>query len=88
MVEAGLTAEDGQKQVWLVAPKGDVKGGAAAINGALNLVWWARPFTWLYSLPGLKQIEDVVYHWVARNRHHFPGVTPACESGFDCHEDR
>lgn len=84
MEAAGLTAEDGEREAWLITPGGEALGGAAAVNGALSGVWWARPFTWLYAVPGLRQIEDAVYRWVARNRHRFPGVEPACAGEADC----
>ena len=84
MEAAGLTADDTRREAWLITPEGETLGGAAAVNGALRYVWWARPFSWLYELPGLRQIEDAVYRWVARNRGRFPGVTPACEGNVDC----
>ena len=84
MGAVGLTAEDTQREAWLITPEGERLGGAAAVNGALKYVWWARPLTWLYALPGLRQIEDAVYRWVARNRGRFPGVTPACNGEVDC----
>jgi predicted DCC family thiol-disulfide oxidoreductase YuxK len=78
MAAAGLSPEDGTTQVWYVAPDGRLSGGAAATNAALALVWWLRPLTWLYRLPGLRQIEDRVYRWVADNRYRMPGSTAAC----------
>lgn len=84
MRAAGLTAADGEKQAWAITPGGEVRGGAAAVNAALAHVWWARPIAFLYRLPGLRQLEDAAYRWVARNRYRFPGVTPACEDGADC----
>lgn len=84
MRDAGLTAEDGDKKVWAITPEGEVKGGAAAINAAMAHAWWAKPFTLLYRLPGLRQLEDIVYHWVTTIRHRLPGVTPACEERDDC----
>jgi len=84
MLAAGLTAEETEREAWLITPQGEVLGGAAAVNGALKYAWWARPLTWLYAVPGLRQMEDAVYRWVARNRHRFPGVTPACEGGAEC----
>ena len=79
MAEAGLSPADTTVEVWIVTPQGEVKGGAAAINEALRSVAWARPFASLYQIPVLRQLEDLVYRWVARNRYRFPGVTPACE---------
>ena len=45
---------------------------------ALALIWWARPFTWLYRLPGMRWIEEKVYRWIANNRYRMPGSTAAC----------
>jgi predicted DCC family thiol-disulfide oxidoreductase YuxK len=87
MIQAGLTADDGRQQAWLIMADGRVYGGAAAINRALGYVWWGWPALWLYYLPGLRQLQDAAYRWVARNRYRFPGVTPGCEAEFDCEEE-
>ncbi|MFZ0547061.1 MAG: DUF393 domain-containing protein [Candidatus Promineifilaceae bacterium] len=77
MAEYGLTAEDGMTQVWYIN-NDIVSGGASAVNDAMRLVWWARPFTYLYHLPGIRQLEDRVYRWVANNRYRMPGSTASC----------
>jgi predicted DCC family thiol-disulfide oxidoreductase YuxK len=87
MAAAGLTADDGRQQAWLIMADGRVYGGAEAINRALWTVWWARPWVWLYYLPGLRQLEDALYRWVARHRGRFPGITPGCDAEFDCHHE-
>jgi predicted DCC family thiol-disulfide oxidoreductase YuxK len=74
----GLTAVDGMTQVWFAHPDGRLTGGAAAVNDALRTVWWARPFAWLYRLPGIKQLEDALYRWVAKNRYRLPGSSAQC----------
>lgn len=73
-----MTAEDGMTQAWFVTVAGQLSGGAAAANEAMRYVWWARPLTYLYQLPGLKQVQDWAYRWVARNRYRMPGATDAC----------
>ena len=78
MAVHGLTAADGTAQVWFVHADGRLAGGAAAVNDALRFVWWARPFTTLYRLPGLKQLEEGVYRWIADNRYRLPGSTDRC----------
>ena len=78
MAKLGLTERDGITQAWFVDDNG-LSGGAAAINGALRFIWWARPFATLYHVPGIKQFEHAVYQWVATNRHRLPGGTQACE---------
>lgn len=78
MAEYGLTAEDGRTQVWYIDDN-HVTGGAEAANDAMRNVWWARPFTYLYHLPGIRQIQNWVYRWVANNRHRMPGSAAQCE---------
>jgi predicted DCC family thiol-disulfide oxidoreductase YuxK len=78
MAQYGLTAEDGMSQVWYIDQSG-VSGGAEAFNNVMRLVWWAKPFTYLYYLPGIRQIQDWVYRWVADNRYRMPSSTAACE---------
>lgn len=78
MAELGLTTADGMEQVWFVDGNGRLSGGAAAVNAALKFVWWLRPFTHLYPLPGIRQLQDRVYHWIASNRHNLPGSAPQC----------
>ena len=73
-----LTAADGMTQVWFVQSNGHLSGGAAAVNEAMANVWWARPFTYLYRLPGIKQLQDRVYRWVADNRYRLPGSPDLC----------
>ena len=50
--------------------------GAAAVNYALRALPGFRCLGWrllgyLYYVPGLRQVEDLGYAWVARNRHRF-----------------
>jgi predicted DCC family thiol-disulfide oxidoreductase YuxK len=78
MAEHGLTAEDGMTQVWYIDAN-TLSGGAEAVNNALRLIWWARPFTYLYRLPGIRHLQDRLYRWVADNRHRMPGSTAACK---------
>lgn len=78
MEALGLTAEDGMSQAWFVGTDGQLTGGAAAINQALRFVWWAKPATYFYRLPGIRQLEDWVYGWIAQNRHRMPGSTASC----------
>ncbi|MCA9965677.1 MAG: DUF393 domain-containing protein [Anaerolineales bacterium] len=73
----GLTAEDGMTQVWFWE-NGRLFGGAEAVNRLLRHLWWLRPFTYLYYLPGIKQLQNWGYRWVADNRYRLPGSTPAC----------
>lgn len=84
MKAAGLSPEQTKTEVWMLTPGQAPKGGAAAVNEALSYTWWGRPISWLYRLPLVRPLQEALYRWVARNRQHFPGVTPACESDVDC----
>ncbi|MDJ0756651.1 MAG: DCC1-like thiol-disulfide oxidoreductase family protein [Ardenticatenaceae bacterium] len=79
MAALGLTAEDGLTQAWFVDAQGRLTGGAEAINRSMRYCWWARPLTYLYFIPGLRQLQDRIYRWIADNRHRLPGSTDACE---------
>ena len=79
MAQLQLTAVDGMTQVWFVDEYGRLTGGAVAVNEAMKFIWWARPFAWLYPLPGVRQLEDRIYRWVANNRYRMPGSTPSCQ---------
>lgn len=87
MDELGLTAEDGMAKAWFVVENtgiehgrnGRLFGGAEAVNQALRYCWWAKPFTYLYDIPGIQQLEDWSYQWVANNRYRLPGSTPSCK---------
>jgi predicted DCC family thiol-disulfide oxidoreductase YuxK len=78
METLGLTDEDGMTEVWFARPGHKAVGGAEAANLAMRHVWWARPLTYLYYVPGIKQLEKWLYRWVARNRSRLPGSTDSC----------
>ncbi len=76
---AGLTAAQCAEAVWLVYPDGRQYRAAAAANRTLHElggIW--RVLSLLYAVPGIRQFEDAVYRWVARNRHRLPGASAAC----------
>ena len=78
MAQLSLTAADGMEQVWFVDENGRLTGGAAAANQAMKHCWWAKPLTFLYPIPGIKQLEEKTYRWIADNRDRMPGSTAAC----------
>lgn len=78
MAALSLTAADGMAKAWFVDKDGSLTGGAAAVNGAVGYCWWLRPFTHLYQLPGMRQLQDRIYQWVAGNRHRLPGSASQC----------
>jgi predicted DCC family thiol-disulfide oxidoreductase YuxK len=64
---------------WLDS-SGAVYAGAEAANAALSAALGTRLPLVLYRIPGVRFIEDAIYHWVAAHRYRFPGTTPYCES--------
>lgn len=74
----GLTVAECEAAAWAVAPDRTPYRGAAAINLTLAVALRLRILVWLYNLPGIHQLEDGVYAWVARNRSRLPGDTPYC----------
>ncbi len=78
MAALRLTETDGMTQVWFVDANRQLTGGAEAINQALHYSYWLRPFTIFYPLPGIRQIQDWLYRWVAQNRYRLPGSTSQC----------
>ncbi len=75
-----LTAEQCMDAAWYVDATSCALRGAAAINAALSALGGMFSLApALYRIPGLKQIEDALYAWVARNRHRLPGASDACK---------
>lgn len=66
----GLTRDDLDRAVWAIDHQGRRWSGAAAANRALRELGGAWPaVAALYSLPGVRDAEEAIYRWVARNRH-------------------
>ncbi len=80
----GLSEEEALREIKLVSADGRIYGGAEAIVKLVNL---GHPFSgkllYLYYLPGIRQLSDRFYAWVARNRYRLFGKRPedACENG-------
>jgi predicted DCC family thiol-disulfide oxidoreductase YuxK len=74
----GLTVEECEETAWAIAPDGGRYRGAEAVNAVLAVaLGTAMPLS-LYSLPGIKQLQDNVYSLVAANRDRLPGDRPYC----------
>lgn len=79
LAKVNLTEQQVSEAAWYIDADGRKHRGAGAVNAALNALGGIyRIASWVYRVPGLKQIEDVVYKWVARNRYRMPGSTDAC----------
>lgn len=82
MLAAGLTLQDAMAAAYVIDTTQNRNGatvlttfrGAAAINFALGRLpgrrnWLFRRLARLYQLPGVRQVQDLGYAWVAGNRH-------------------
>ena len=86
-----LSREDVDREAWAIDRAGRRYAGAAAINRTLAELGRWRVAARLYALPGIRQVEDVVYRWFASNRGRFArwGAVPACaRPGADCLPER
>lgn len=80
---AGISELDCGHTAFLVEVADDgrvirTRRAASAINGVMAELpgfrnWCYRAISILYMVPGLRQIEDAGYRWIARNRHRFSG---------------
>ncbi len=73
----GVTEEACELAMQFITPGGRVFAGAEA--GARALVrrpWFA--FAWGYYLPGVRQLADAAYRWIARNRFGISGRSSEC----------
>jgi predicted DCC family thiol-disulfide oxidoreductase YuxK len=78
----GLTHEACEEAMQLVLPDGRIFAGAAAAAEAFRLNPAFGGLGVLYYLPGVRQLSDAVYRWVARNRFRFGG---RCTDGACAH---
>ncbi len=79
-----LSEAEALKEIKLIDEKGYVYGGAEAI---VKLINYGQPILgkllYPYYIPGLRQLANFSYAWVARNRYRLFGKVPeeACDDG-------
>ena len=76
----GVTHEACMQAIHLVTPAGEVSRGAQAVVEAIATRGGLTRAARVYYLPGLRQLIDAAYAFVARHRYRF-GRGPACEDG-------
>jgi len=76
---AGLTIEQCKAAVWAVSPDGKRYRGAGAINASLAVATGVALPLLLYKLPGIRQLQDLGYAFVAAVRGKLPGDKPYCK---------
>lgn len=71
--------------IWWLDDDGTVYSAAHAANAAVAAAVGTRIPLAIYRIPGVHQIQELVYRWVAGHRRYFPGTTPHCQtSPGDC----
>ena len=85
---AGVTYDACMKRMHVIDPQGKVFAGAAAVARVLRTLPVVGLFMYLYYLPGLRQLAELAYAFVAKNRYRFFGKTQECEPGGTCHLHR
>jgi predicted DCC family thiol-disulfide oxidoreductase YuxK len=70
-----LTHDACMREIKLVTAEGRVFGGLGAIVAVLTTRPVLGAWAYLYYVPGLRQLSDLAYAWVARNRYRFMGRT-------------
>lgn len=76
---AGVTREQAAAQVWF-REGATLTGGAEAVSRMLDTALGIRFFAVLHHVPGVKQVQNWIYRWVAANRYRLPGTTPWCQT--------
>jgi predicted DCC family thiol-disulfide oxidoreductase YuxK len=80
-----VTHEAAMKRMHVVLPDGRVFGGAEAfariVAESVPVIGWVA---YVYYVPGIRQLADWTYDFVARNRYRLMGKTEACDGG-TCH---
>jgi predicted DCC family thiol-disulfide oxidoreductase YuxK len=77
---AGVSRDALAAAVYWLDDGGARYSGAQAVNAALSAALGTSLPLRLYRLPGMHQLQDAVYRWVATNRHRLPGTTPWCQA--------
>jgi len=82
--ETGVARDAAMKRLHVVTDAGRVYAGAEAIArivASVPLVGW---LAYVYYVPGLRQLAELVYGVIAKNRYRLFGKTEACDGG-TCH---
>ena len=74
----GLTVEECEATAWAIVPSGGRYSGAGAVNAAVAAALGTTLPLFVYSLPGIRQLQDLLYHLVATNRSRLPGDRSYC----------
>ena len=74
----GLTVDECEASARAIASDGSRYSGAEAVNAVVAAVLGTAVPLFVYSLPGIRQLQDFFYSVVASNRSRLPGDRPYC----------
>ena len=74
----GLTLQECKASAWAIASEGERYRGAEAMNALVACALGSALPLLLYNLPGIRQLQDLIYSLIASNRSRLPGDTPYC----------
>ena len=74
----GLTLEECKASAWAIASDGSRYRGAEAVNVLVAAALGTAVPLRLYHLPGIRQVQDLIYSLIASNRSRLPGDRPYC----------
>jgi len=77
----GIDHANCMRHMILIAPDGRTYTGAEAIVRALATRGGLAKVGFLYYVPGIRQLSDLLYAGVARIRYRLPGKANECSSG-------
>jgi predicted DCC family thiol-disulfide oxidoreductase YuxK len=80
----GVPHEACMQRMHIVRPDGRVFAGAESVARAMTLVPIVGWMAFLYYVPGIRQLAELAYRYVAKNRYRLFGRTEACDGG-TCH---
>ena len=75
---AGLTLEECKASAWAIAPNGGRYRAAEAVNALVGCALGTALPLLVYYLPGIRQLQDLIYSLIASNRSRLPGDPPYC----------
>lgn len=81
----GLTYDALMKRMHVVTPDGRVYAGAEAVTRVLAELPIMGKLAFGYYVPGIRQLAELAYDTVAKNRYRIAGKSGTCDEGGTCH---
>jgi len=80
----GVTRDAAMQRMHVVTGDGRIFAGAEAFARLLAEIPVVGWIAFLYDVPGLRQLAELAYRFIARNRYRLFGRTETCDGG-TCH---